>query len=210
MLWSNMKKSLWCWNRLTFCESICITSSASCILFLTAGIWQACTIHRLSWYATHKKGSALGYCRWIRGPVPLNAPVILPENSIHRYGNWWHYNLYAMLFGNTACCWYWPDSKFFLVHKPYIDTIPMIKSSLFPSEWRLRPGSVVVERSPGMREVGGSIPGRIKQKTLKFEVLLLCLAFTTKELETLCPVQSQHNGLGWDITAYPWCGVSVG
>ncbi len=39
-----------------------------------------------------------------------------------------------------------------------------------------RPGSVVVERSPGMREVGGSIPGRVKQKTLKFEVLLLCLA----------------------------------
>ncbi len=35
-----------------------------------------------------------------------------------------------------------------------------------------RPGSVVVERSPGMQEVGGSIPGRIKQKTLKFEVLL--------------------------------------
>ncbi len=26
------------------------------------------------------------------------------------------------------------------------------------------PGSVVVERSPGMREVGGSIPGRVKQK----------------------------------------------
>ncbi len=32
-----------------------------------------------------------------------------------------------------------------------------------------RPGSVVFERSPGMREVGGSIPGSIKQKTLKFE-----------------------------------------
>ncbi len=45
-----------------------------------------------------------------------------------------------------------------------------------------RPGSVVVERSPGMREVGGSIPGRVKQKTLKFEVLLLCLA-------------AQHNGV---------------
>ncbi len=29
-----------------------------------------------------------------------------------------------------------------------------------------RPGSVVVERSPGMREVSGSIPGRVKQKTL--------------------------------------------
>ncbi len=35
-----------------------------------------------------------------------------------------------------------------------------------------RPGSVVVESSPGMREVGGSIPGRVKQKTLKFEALL--------------------------------------
>ncbi len=48
-----------------------------------------------------------------------------------------------------------------------------------------RPGSVVVERSPGMRDVGCSIPGRVKQKTLKFEVLLLCLALSTKELETV-------------------------
>ncbi len=30
----------------------------------------------------------------------------------------------------------------------------------------------MVERSPGMREVGGSIPGRVKQKTVKFEALL--------------------------------------
>ncbi len=73
-----------------------------------------------------------------------------------------------------------------------------------------RLGSIVVERSPGMREVGGSIPGHVKQKTLKFEVLLLCLAFSTKELETVWPAQSQNNGLGWDITAYPWGGVSVG
>ncbi len=74
-----------------------------------------------------------------------------------------------------------------------------------------RPGSVVVERSPGMREVGGSILGRVKQKTLKFEVLLLCLALSTKELETVWPAPSQnYNGLGWDITAYPWGGVSVG
>ncbi len=73
-----------------------------------------------------------------------------------------------------------------------------------------RPGSVVVERSPGMREVGGSIPGRVKQKTLKFEVLLLCLALRTKELGTVWPAGSQNNGLGWDITAYPWGGVSVG
>ncbi len=73
-----------------------------------------------------------------------------------------------------------------------------------------RPGSVVAERSPGMREVGGSIPGRVKQKTLKFEVLLLCLALSTKELETVWPARSQNNGLGWEITAYPWGGVSVG
>ncbi len=64
-----------------------------------------------------------------------------------------------------------------------------------------RPGSVVVERSPGMREVGGSIPGHVKQKTLKFEVLLLCLALSTKELETVWSARSQNNGLGWDITA---------
>ncbi len=70
-----------------------------------------------------------------------------------------------------------------------------------------RPGSVVVERSPGMREVGGSIPGRFKQKPLKFEVLLLCLALSTKELETVWTARSQNNGLGWDITAYPWGGV---
>ncbi len=40
-------------------------------------------------------------------------------------------------------------------------------------------GSVVVEHSPGMWEVGGSIPGHVKQKMLKFEVLLLCLALST-------------------------------
>ncbi len=75
---------------------------------------------------------------------------------------------------------------------------------------RPRPGSVVVERSPGMWEVGGSIPDRVKQKTLKFEVLLLCLALSTKELESVWPARSQNNGLGWDIPAYPWSGVSVG
>ncbi len=64
----------------------------------------------------------------------------------------------------------------------------------------------MVERSPGMREVGGSIPGRVKQKTLKFEDLLLCLALSTKELETVWPARSQDNGLGWDITAYLWGG----
>ncbi len=61
-----------------------------------------------------------------------------------------------------------------------------------------------------MREVGGSIPDRVKQKTLKFEVLLLCLALSTKELETVWPARSQNKGLGWDIIAYPWGGVSVG
>ncbi len=64
----------------------------------------------------------------------------------------------------------------------------------------------MVERSLGTREVGGSIPGCVKQKTLKFEVLLLCLALSINELET----PSQASGLGWDITAYPWLGVSVG
>ncbi len=68
----------------------------------------------------------------------------------------------------------------------------------------------MVERSPGMREVGCSIPGRVKQKTLKFEVLLLSLALRTKELETVWPARSQDNALGWDITAYTWGGVSVG
>ncbi len=58
-----------------------------------------------------------------------------------------------------------------------------------------RPGSVVVERSPSMREVGGSIPGHVKQKTLKFKVLLLCFALSTKELETVWPARSQNNGL---------------
>ncbi len=32
---------------------------------------------------------------------------------------------------------------------------------------------------------------------------LLCLALSTKELETVWPARSQNNGLGWDITAYP-------
>ncbi len=65
-----------------------------------------------------------------------------------------------------------------------------------------RPGSVVVERSPGMREVGGSIPGRAKQTKLKFEVLLLCLALSTKELETVWPAR-----LGVRIMV--WVGTSL-
>ncbi len=75
---------------------------------------------------------------------------------------------------------------------------------------RPRPGSVVVERSPGMLEVGGSIPGRVEQKTLKFEILLLCVALSITELETDDPARSQDNGLGWVITAYAWRGGSVG
>ncbi len=46
------------------------------------------------------------------------------------------------------------------------------QTSPFKHHLAPRPGSVVVERSPGMQEVGGSIPGRVKQKTLKFEALL--------------------------------------
>ena len=57
----------------------------------------------------------------------------------------------------------------------------------------------MVERSPGMREVGGSIPSRVKQKTLKCEVLLLCLALSIKDLETDWLARSQDNGLGWDM-----------
>ncbi len=61
-----------------------------------------------------------------------------------------------------------------------------------------------------MREVGGSIPGRVKQKTLKFEGLVLCSVLSIKELEIDWLARSQDNGMGWDITAYPWHGVSVG
>ncbi len=78
-----------------------------------------------------------------------------------------------------------------------------------PYKARPRPGSVLVESSPGMREVCGSTPGRVKQNTLKFEVLLLCLTLSTKELETVWPAQSPNNGLDWDIIAYPWDGVLV-
>ncbi len=76
----------------------------------------------------------------------------------------------------------------------------MLSGSTVMTPW---PGSVVVEHSPGMREVGSSIPGCVKQKTLNFEVLLLCLGLSTKKLETVWPAQSQNNGLGWVITAYP-------
>ncbi len=60
-----------------------------------------------------------------------------------------------------------------------------VMSSPFNLWLRARPGSVVVECSPAMREVGGSILSRVKHKTLKLEVLLLCLALSTKELETV-------------------------
>ncbi len=44
-----------------------------------------------------------------------------------------------------------------------------------------------------MRKVGGLIPGRVKQKTLKFEVLLLCLAPGINELETDWPARSSGS-----------------
>ncbi len=67
------------------------------------------------------------------------------------------------------------------MYKHHILLVPrtvFTKVSLYLLLSRQRPGSVVVERSPGMREVGGSIPGHVKQKTLKFEVLLLCLVLS--------------------------------
>ncbi len=58
----------------------------------------------------------------------------------------------------------------------YFDQLQHVHTSLFCFfQFGLllpRPGSVVVERLPGMREVGGSIPGRVKQKMLKFQALL--------------------------------------
>ncbi len=63
--------------------------------------------------------------------------------------------------------------------------------------------SVVGERWLCMREVGGSIPAHVKQKTLKSEVLLVCLALITLGIETDCLAQSQENGLRWDNTAKP-------
>ncbi len=84
---------------------------------------------------------------------------------------------------------------------------PIKSPTFFKAHLLPRPGSVVVERSPGMRDVGGSIPSRVKQKTLKFEVHLLCLALSIIGVETDWTARSQYNGLGWDITAYPWRGV---
>ncbi len=95
-------------------------------------------------------------------------------------------------------------------HSTTLLLFPLYRKIIIQHEGRPRLGSVVVERSPGMREVGGSIPGRVKQKTLKFEVLLLCLALSTQEIETDWLARSQDNGPGWDILAYPWRGVSVG
>ncbi len=86
----------------------------------------------------------------------------------------------------------------------------MVTIFKFIQIYKPQPGSVVVKRSPGMQEVGGSIPGRVKQRTLKFEILLLCLVLSINELETDWLGGGQNNGLGWDITAYPWHGVSVG
>ena len=44
----------------------------------------------------------------------------------------------------------------------------------------MRQGDLVVERSPSMRKVMGSIPGRVIPKTLKWYSVLLCLADSTK------------------------------
>ncbi len=54
-----------------------------------------------------------------------------------------------------------------------------------------RPGSVVVERSPGMREVGGSIPGRVKQKTLKFGSAALLSAQHKRVRDRLADSESE-------------------
>ena len=67
-----------------------------------------------------------------------------------------------------------------------------------------RPGSVVVERSPGMWEVGGSISGRVKQKALKFEVLLLCLPLSITELVTHWPSRRQDNGMTTRGVVFQW------
>ena len=40
------------------------------------------------------------------------------------------------------------------------------------------PGGLVVERSAGVREVVGSIPGRVMPKTLKWYLMLPCLALS--------------------------------
>ena len=66
----------------------------------------------------------------------------------------------------------------------------------------------MAERSHGMQEVGGSIPGCIKKKK-DVAVLQLCLPLSLKELETNWLARSQDNGLGWHNTAYPWRDVSV-
>ncbi len=85
-------------------------------------------------------------------------------------------------------------TSLFIFHIAYCIFDPSVNPKL------LRSGSVVVERSPGMQEVGGSIPGRVKQKTLKFEVLLHCLALSIEELET-----------DWrlEVTIMVWVGTSL-
>ncbi len=51
-----------------------------------------------------------------------------------------------------------------------------------------------------MLEVCVSIQGRVKQQTLKVEVLLLCLALRTKELETDCRLR---------VRIMVWAGTSL-
>ncbi len=46
--------------------------------------------------------------------------------------------------------------------------------------------------------------------TINENASVITLALSTKELDTLWRARSQNNGLGWDISVYPWGGVSVG
>ena len=83
-------------------------------------------------------------------------------------------------------------------------------SSFFYLTHPLQPGSVVVELSPGMRALVARPPGRVKQKTLKFEVLLVCLALSTCELETDWRLGVRIMACVGTSLHYPWRGVSVG
>ncbi len=81
------------------------------------------------------------------------------------------------------------------------------------SKWGEREGCVVVEHSPGMRDGGGSIPGHVKQhKTKDVKIWGSAALLSAQDIRVGddWPARSQDNGLGWDITAFPWCGVSVG
>ncbi len=57
---------------------------------------------------------------------------------------------------------------------------------------------------------GCLIPGHVKQNTLKFDILLLCLVLSVSGLKIGWPAGSQDNGLRWAITTNPWRDVTVG